>query len=683
MARLYQVPQHAFVLLLSGCAMASLPHLLSAPAWLAVLVPAVLLWRIQIQRGRMRMANRWLRGFLLMAIILATLYSHGTVLGPEAGVTLLVAAFCLKLVEMFRLRDAYVVIVLAYFVLATVFLALRDIVTTVYVLVVLLVITAALVGINQPESGVRPRQHLRVAAVQILQALPLMLVLFILVPRIPPLWNLPQDQARARTGMSDSMSPGQVSRLSLSTDLAFRVEFDGEVPPPGQRYWRGLTLSWFDGRTWNQAAPLTVPTREYLYSGGRDTPEWYRDWREGRQGPRYRYRVLMEPTNRQWVFALAVPFTDSPDLDVARDFRLVAGEEIREVLSYTVESFTAMPRAPELAAWERDWYLRLPESGNARARALAQEWRDQVSGDQELIDRLLSWFRQEAFYYTLEPPPLGNEPVDEFLFGSRRGFCEHYASAFTYMLRAAGIPARVVVGYQGGEPSRVSDYLQVFQYDAHAWSEAWLPGRGWVELDPTAAVAPERIEYGLREAMARLGQNDSLPGVAIFHDSTFGQQLRHLSDYVTFTWQKWVLGYRQDRQLDLLGRWFGSVSPMKVAIALACAGLVIFGFSALWLYWRSRRLPLAWWQEEFWRVRHLLERAGVALPPAADAGAMAMAGRLACPAAGAALEAWARQYQLVVYRRTAEQSPDKALQARMVKLRRSVARSLAAAQVSR
>ena len=676
MARLYQVPQHAFGWLVGGCALASLPHLISGPPWLVALVPSVLLWRVMIQRGRLHMPPRWLRAVLLCSVILATLYSHGTVLGPEAGVTLLVAAFSLKLVEMFTLRDAYVVIVLAYFVLATVFLAFRDALTTLYVIAVLLLITAALVGINQPESGVRPRQHLRVAGGQIAQAIPLMLVLFILVPRIPPLWSLPQDTRGARTGMSDSMSPGQVSRLSLSTELAFRVEFEGALPPPSQRYWRGLTLSWFDGRSWSQAMPSRIPSDFYLYRRRGDPPDWYRQWQALRDGPSYQYRVVMEPTYQQWVFALAAPFSSAPELAVARDFRMVSEGDIREVLAYQVASYPAIPGRVEVPAWEKEFNLRLPEAGNSRARQLARQWRREAGSDRAFVERLLRWFRDEPFYYTLEPPPLGNEPVDEFLFDSRRGFCEHYSSAFTFMLRAAGIPARVVVGYQGGEPSELGGHLLVYQYDAHAWSEAWLPGEGWVALDPTAAVAPERIEFGLREALARLGQNDSLPGFAALRDSALGRQLRYLSDYVTFTWQKWVLGYRQDQQSELLARWLGQLSPLKVAMVLAASGLVIFAVFALWLFFTGRRPPLSWWQQEFWQVRKMLAARQVSVPAGAGPREMARLGSQKCPAAGPALQAWARQYELVVYRMGEGDGPGDELRQRLVSLRRDLKQAL-------
>ena len=676
MARLYQVPQHAFGWLLAGSALASIPHLVNGPGWLLVLVPVVLVWRWLIQRGRLHMPRRWVRALLLCTVILATLYTHGTVLGPEAGVTLLVAAFSLKLVEMFSLRDAYVVIVLAYFVLATVFLQLRDALSTLYVIGVLLVITAALVGINQPESGVRPAQHLRVALGQIGQAIPLMLVLFILVPRIPPLWSLPQQASGARTGMSDSMSPGEVSRLSLSTELAFRVEFDGPMPPQSQRYWRGLTLSWFDGRSWSQAMPSRLPSDAYLYRRTGSPPQWYEQWLDNREGEPYRYRVVMEPTYQQWVFALAAPFSTQADLVTARDFRLVSEADIREVMSYRVESYPVIPGRVEVPAWEQEFNLRLPETGNDQARELARQWRQEAGSDRAFVQRLLRWFREEPFYYTLEPPPLGKEPVDEFLFGTRRGFCEHYSSAFTFMLRAAGIPARVVAGYQGGESSEMGGHLLVYQYDAHAWTEAWLPGDGWVSLDPTAAVAPERIEFGLREAMARLGQNDSLPGFGALRDSALGRQLRYLSDYVTFTWQKWVLGYRQDQQSEFLTKWLGQVSPMKIALVLAGTGLVIFGSFALWLFFTGRRPPLAWWQQEFWRVRELLLSRQVSLPQGAGPREMARYGAQRYPLARSALEAWARQYELVVYRMGEDQGPDKELRGRLVLLRREVRRAL-------
>lgn len=676
MAQVYQVPQHAFVWLMATAFLAPLPHLIEAPIWLAVLVPVVCLWRIQIQRGRLKMASRLTRVVLLVLVVLATLYSHGTILGAEAGTTLLIAAFALKLVEMFRIRDAYVVIVMGYFVLATAFLPRQDVFVSIYVFLVLILITASLLGVNQPEYGVKARSQLKASAVMIFQAIPLMLVLFVLVPRIAPLWSLPQQKPAAKTGMSESMSPGDVSRLSLSTELAFRAEFEGPIPPANERYWRGMTLSWFDGRTWNQAVPNNLSSDNYFFkSMAIKKPDWFSQWQQLPEQQRYQYRVLLEPTQQRWLFSLGVPFASNPTINVASDFRLVSQELIREKFSYQVESHIVASRNTALSKWERAWNLRIPEQGNDRARALAIQWRSEVDSDAAFLEKVLNWFTQEAFFYTLEPPALGEQPVDEFLFQSRRGFCEHYASAFTFMMRAAGIPARVVGGYQGGEKSDVGQHLLIYQYDAHAWSEIWLPGQGWVEVDPTAAVAPARIEFGLREALAQQGQADELPGLAGLRDAAFMQQFRHLSDYLEYNWAKWVLGYNQQSQLQLMSQWLGVVSPMRIAMVMGAAAFTIFALLGLWLYFKGRKAPLPWWQKEYWLMRQLLEERGVKFVHQSGARTMAADAAQKYPAASAILEHWACAYEGYVYK----QQPDSQLKTehkQLTLLRKRVSQAL-------
>lgn len=658
MARVYQVPQHAFVWLVSSVMLAALPHLLGGPLWLGVLLAGTLVWRVLVQRGRVGLPGRLLRLLLLAGAAGATLYSYGTVLGPQAGVCLLVAAFGLKLLEMVRLRDAYVVIVLAYFVLATVFLGDRGIIATLYVMAVLLVVTAALVGINHAETGVRARGHLKVAGTLLAQAIPLTLVLFVMVPRIAPLWSLELEQGQARTGMSDSMAPGEVSRLSQSDELAFRVEFSGDIPPPRERYWRGLTYSWFDGRRWSQAMPREMSLSEYLWYPGQPEPQWLQELQRAQTGPRLEYRVVMEPSRQRWLYALAVPFPQGRGAGLARDSRLVARDDINETFAYQVASYPGMPRDIQLTQWERRLNLYLPDEGNPRARQRAREWRDRAGSDRALAERLLRWFREEAFWYTLEPPRLGENTVDEFLFGTRRGFCEHYASAFAFMMRAAGVPARIVAGYQGGELNPMGNHLRVRQRDAHAWVEVWFEGDGWVRYDPTGAVAPSRIEYGIDRALEEdeQGAGGFDDALRRFGDNSLIRQMRHLSDYMQFAWQKWVLGYDQRMQMDFLKRWLGSLSPSRIGMALLGALALILLPLGFWVLLRHRAPGLDARQREYWRMVRLLQRYGVAVSgttPPREMVAFVKAGQ---PRAAGAMRDWSRYYEGLVYGERREES---------------------------
>ena len=651
MARVYQVPRHAFPWLIAAALLASLPHLWRGPLWLALTVPVLLCWRMLIQRGVLTMPGKLVRVPLLLAVVGGTLYSHGTLLGPEAGVTLLVAAFALKMLEMFRLRDAYVAIILGSFVLATAFLFARDPLITLYIGVVLVVVMAALVGINDPESGVSPWRHLRKSGGMVLQALPLMLVFFVLVPRMPPLWNLQVNQQQAKTGMSDSMSPGEVSRLSRQSGIAFRVEFEGEVPPPAQRYWRGLTYGWFDGRRWSQALPPEVRRNDYLRFANGPSPDWYEELLAERGEPDWRYRVVMERTGRQWLYALSVPFSDRQDVALARDLRLLRKDDIESTFDYRVESYQIPVARQGLPEWERRFYTTLPETGNSQARQMAVEWRANATGDAAYITRLLLWFNQEDFYYTLEPPLLSENTVDDFLFRTRRGFCEHYASSFAYMLRAAGIPARIVAGYQGGELNPLGDHLLVRQYDAHVWVEAWLEGQGWVEVDPTGAVAPTRIEQGLDAALAEYGESvltglaGALRGVPLF------ARLSLLADYIEFGWAKWVLGYNQQNQLEFLSRWLGEVTPQRMVMALAAVGGVVMVTMLLWMLWRVRRPRLVWWQREHRLMVRMLTRRGVPLGLHMTTTQIVRIAGEHYPSARQPLQDWQHCYDAIAYRK--------------------------------
>ena len=676
MARVYQVPAHAFRWLALGVVLAVLPHLVSAPLWLQASAVVLVGWRILIQRGRLRMPGMLLRTAMLFALTGATLWSYGTVLGPAAGVALLVAAFCLKLLEMFRLRDAYVVVVLAYFVLATVFLLYRNALVTIYVLVVLGVITAALIGINHPEAGVKPRTHLRVAGGLMLQATPLMLVLFLLVPRIEPLWNLPSDKREARTGMSDSMSPGEVSRLAQSNELAFRVEFEGEPPPMRERYWRGLTYSWFDGRRWSQASPRNIDERALVYRPGERPPEWYVRLRESRQGQNYTYRVLLEPTQQPWMYALTVPFVEARQHMMARDFRLLSNNEIRDLMIYEVTSWTNMPLDQPLPDWERRLNLSLPSEGNARSSALARQWYAEANSDAEFANRILAHFRNQPFYYTLEPPLLGEQRVDGFLFNTRRGFCEHYAQTMAFLLRAAGIPARIVAGYQGGEVNTLGSHLLIRQSDAHVWVEAWLDQDGWVQMDPTAAVAPQRIEVGLREALEQQGEGDVFGAFDELTNNALMKQLGLLTDYYEFLWQKWVVGYEQEQQGHLLSGLFGEITPVRLAIIMGVAAGTVLMLMFLLMLWGNRRAPLDWWQQEYWAMQALLLRSGVQADIQQGPRGMLAAVRQRSPAAVSAFEQWCQLYETLVYAQPGLLAEGGGRRKRMRQLRRQVARSL-------
>lgn len=652
MSRIYQIPTHARGWLALSVIAASLPQAWRGPLWQPLLLALIVVWRALVDRQRLPNPGRVARFALLVAALVATWHSYGRLYGPEAGTALVTALFALKYLEIVGKRDAYVLLVLGYFVCATVLLFQRGPGMALYVIGCMVLLTASLAGINYSDTHARRRQHLGVAAAMMAQALPLALILFVLVPRIAPLWNMQVGGAQARTGVSGSMAPGQVSELTRSDALAFRVQFQGPTPPHRDLYWRGLTYSYFDGTTWSQATPPGWSGRDSRYRGQEAPPDWYRTLLAARDrpGPVYRYRVIMAPSHRRWLYALAVPFVRFGDgIGLARDLRLVADHPIDSPLEYRVTSRPAVRAAPALGAAERRLMLQLPADADPRARRLARQWRQRYSSNLDVVNAALRYFRQQPFRYTLKPPPVSGDTVDEFLFRTRSGFCEHYASAFTFLMRAAGIPARVVAGYQGGTIN-AGEYLQVRQYDAHAWSEVWLAGHGWVRVDPTAAVAPDRIDKGLRAALEE--QGDGADAEALGGSSLPGlYRLRQWIDYLDFNWQKWVLGYRGDQQLTLLKHLLGEVTPTRIALALLTAtGLFVAVLAMLVLLRRNpgRLGPL---QREFVHLHDALVRRGLPPAPAVSAARLESLVVARWPAAADAARDWRESFEALAYRR--------------------------------
>lgn len=572
---------------LAAFLVAILPQYDRLPAWLLAGVLVACLWRLPVIERRTGAPGTVVRLVLLVAGLAGVYYSHRTLVGPEGGVSFLILAGALKLLESRNARDAFVLSVFDFFILATAFLFSQSLVLALYVALALVVVVGALL-VQQQREGVTVRRTLWRAAVMVGQAVPLMLILFVFFPRLPPIWSLNLTQGSGKTGMSDTMSPGDISSLSQSAELAFRVEFQGEAPPARELYWRGLVLTRFDGQAWRQSTLVT----EYadMTDWGTYRPEWSRALEEP-AGAGLRYRVTLEATDKPWLFALALPRSSTPKVGLTRDFRLLYQTPVFSRTSYEVESFPSVRLDPAgLPPLLHHESLALPEAGNQQSRLQARRWRQLMSSDQRYVEFVLEWFRKEPFHYTLEPPALGENRIDEFLFGTRRGFCEHYASSFVFLMRAAGIPARVVAGYQGGEKSPLGNYWMVRQLDAHAWAEVWLPGKGWLMVDPTSAVAPERIERGAQQlASSPAYWGESGMSAIRYGNYRLFRQLRQMVDYVNYSWHKNVLGYDTEDQASLMQRLIGDTSLLKrlglmvVILSLLAVGLL------LWTLYGKRR----------------------------------------------------------------------------------------------
>lgn len=586
----------AVIWLLVTLAMAVAPHTGELPIWLTLLFYALIGLRGFIATRNRSLPPRWLLLPLALLVGAGVMIEYRTLLGRDAGVALLTAMTACKLLETRSLRDGLVLVFLGYLLVMSNLLYSQEILMVAWLFAVVMVMLAAQTLIYRQHAGLTALAPVRLAGKMVAQAIPMMLILFVLFPRIPgPLWGLPKDAHQGRTGLSEEMSPGSVSELSKSDAVAFRVRFVGPPPPPKQLYWRGPVLWNFDGRKWTRHEELPAKAPVPF------TPE----------GPAVEYAVIMEPSNRRWLLALDLPASLPPRTGMTPSFQLLRDQPVNEVYRYEVRSYPSY-RTGELTTLERNRVLRLPGRGNPRARELAAQWREHDPRPEALINAALTLFREQAFYYTLTPPLLGANSVDDFLFRTRQGFCEHYASAFVFLMRAAGVPARIVTGYQGGERNAIGDYLIVRQADAHAWAEVWLPERGWVRVDPTAAVAPNRIQDGLYAAVADPG---SLP--FLLRRGGHSEWLRQLAlswDSLNNSWNEWVLAYGPDRQKELLsGLGFGPVDwgEMTVAMVVALSG---FGLIFAGLRWRSQfsRDPVARsWQ----RFCARLARRGLARSP--------------------------------------------------------------------
>ncbi|MEM7406195.1 MAG: DUF3488 and transglutaminase-like domain-containing protein [Pseudomonadota bacterium] len=596
------------------------PHMVRMPLWCSGAFLGLLTWRwLIISRGQWS-PGRSVTIVLAVASFVAVSIQYRSLAGRDPGVALLALLAGMKLLETRTARDAYVALFLVYFLIITNFLYSQSILMGLYMVCVAVLTTSALISLQHSNSELPPRQRLRVAGSLLTQAVPLMLVAFVLFPRLPgPLWGLPKDAHAGVTGLSESMSPGQISNLSRSNAVAFRVTFQGPAPSAADMYWRGPVLDNFDGLEWTRA------NRQ----GSAAVPQFLTE----RVGDPVDYVVTLEPTQHRWLFALEMNATlpDRAYFNTAGEIRVQ--EPIRELRQYGVRSYLnyiyrqTTPRELRHA-------LALRQPFHPRARALARKWRAEAASPQEIVDRALAFFREQPFEYTLTPDRIDGDSVDEFLFLTRSGFCEHYAGAFVVLMRAAGIPARVVTGYQGAERNAIGDYWVVRQRDAHAWAEVWLEDRGWARVDPTAAVAPARIDRGVDAALPD-SSTDAVFGMARRDDvGRWWWQVQQAWDTVDNTWNQWILGYGPERQREFLRELgFDVKSWRDIGLIFIAAAFLALLLVTLWM-WRRREPvdPVARLYRRFSRrlARHGVERfshegprdfgarAALALPAAAD-----------------------------------------------------------------
>jgi len=547
------------------------PHIPRLPPWVGFFCFAVVAWRAWIAWAAMHFPSRVVVIALTIAATVGTYFSYGRIVGREAGVTLLIVMTALKLLEMRTQREVVLSIYLGFFLVMTNFLFSQSIPLGLYMLACVWIFIATLVGFNR--IGGKPpslMERLRPAGALLVQALPLMVAFFILFPRAQgPLWALPQDTRAGSTGLSETMSPGNIANIIKSEAVAFRVQWEGDRPPFSTLYWRGPVLVDFDGTTWRMPQWIRPEKLDYAK-------------RERRQD----YTVTLEPHQKTWLFALDVPASLPPGSQLLGDLQLRSHRPVSERLRYEMSSYLDYKYGQQAnAATIRD-ALRFDPERNPRTVALGREWGREPKDPRRILAIAFQHFNRE-FTYTLEPPVLDpRHPYDDFLFETKRGFCEHYAGTFALLMRAAGIPTRVVTGYQGGEVNPLNNELIVRQADAHAWTEIWVAEEGWVRVDPTAAVSPLRVEGGVNAALGPIGvystliANDPLRILA---------NLRNAWQAMNSQWDQWVVGYNVDRQRAFFSQLgFPSVDWRTLGFWLMVATFLVGGAVTLGLLVRDR-----------------------------------------------------------------------------------------------
>jgi len=619
--RLNSLPRDArdTLFLLAVIGWVILPQVTNLPWWSSLLAGGVLLWRGWLAVAGKPLPRSWWVLILLLVTLAGTYATHRTLLGRDAGVTLIVALLALKTLELRARRDAFVIFFLGFFTMLTNFFFSQSLATAAAMLLALLGLLTALVNAHMPVGRPPLARAARTAGALALLGAPIMAVLFMLFPRFAPLWGIPSDAMAGRSGLSASMQVGNLASLALDETIAMRVRFEGAVPPQRDLYFRGPVLSTFDGREWRALQPRL---------GSRFSPAIPGAAQLEVLGNAVRYEVTMEPNNRPWILVLdaAMKRPEVPGFEtlMTSELQWVANRPVTDLLRYRVEShpqFLHGPRNNVAAVLPQ--YTELPPGFNPRTLALASEMRQDPAvagrGQAALVQAALNRLRTGNYQYTLDPGVYGADTADEFWFDRKEGFCEHIASAFVVLMRAMDIPARIVTGYQGGERNAVDGFWVVRQSDAHAWTEVWLEGRGWVRVDPTSAVAPGRTG-SFQRLQAPRGAIATAFGTV---NPNLAASMRAAWEALNNSWNQWVLNYTQSKQLDLLKN-LGFQSPGWEDLAYVLLGLLVFVAlcGAAWTLWERRQHDP--WLRLLARTRKRLHAAGMELPPAAPPRQIAM-----------------------------------------------------------
>lgn len=559
-----QLSRQALLWQLLSVVVVTLPHLFHLPWWVPVLVTITVGWRFMVYSGRWSFPPWWVKAFFVLGAGLGVLVSYKTGGGISATVTLLIVGFGLKVIELLQRRDSYVILYVAYLVAASQFLFTQSILMAIYIVFALLIVTTALLNANL-NRDISFISSFKRTFLMCLPAFPLMIILFIGMPRLGPIWEVGLDKSMAKTGLSDSMSPGDITKLTRSSDVAFRVSFESALPPQKELYWRAIVLNDFDGRRWSSEKIVDEKLNTSRPLG--DNEPWD-------------YELILEPTQQKYIPALEYVTAWKSGLTRYADFTLRSQslQTMRQQYKFSSQALYVDADKHLKGNFQRE--LALPK-GNDEARALAHRWWKESGTPTGFIAKIQHYYNQ-SFSYSLTPPGLGENSVSDFLLETKVGFCGHFSSATAFLLREVGIPARVVTGYQGGEWNPLQKYYLIRQYDAHAWVEAWLPNRGWVRIDPTAWVAPERVEAPAEDAF--LQDETFLRDSPLSRWGLSGNGLlagfRMRLEAMNYGWHRWVLNYHH-QQKGFLEQMLGAFSPIRMALFFVIPFSIVIGITVL------------------------------------------------------------------------------------------------------
>ena len=622
-----------------------LPQVNALPVWASVLAYGVLLWRGWLAWHARPLPGRWWLLAALAVAVAGTLFTHKTILGRDAGLTLVTMLLALKTLELRARRDAFVVFFLGFFAMLGNFFFSQSLLTAGAMVIGLLGLLTALVNAHMPVGKPPLSESARMAGKMVLLGAPIMAALFVLFPRMGPLWGAPNDTSTGRSGLSPTMQIGNIAKLALDDSIALRVRFDlpgGGAPPSWQLYFRGPVLGSFDGREWRSlSAPpdgmqRVQPPADLVVSG-----------------PGIRYEVTMEPNQYPWVLAMDAA-QEAPDLPgrrvrMAPDLQWFTNRPISELVRYQATSYADFRHGPLQMTPQLRVFTELPAGYNPRTLQLAADMRRDPALAQAdtatLVDAAMEKLRTGGFSYTLEPGVYGQHAADEFWFDRKEGFCEHIASSFVVLMRALDIPSRIVTGYQGGDLNSVDGFWTLRHSDAHAWAEVWQAGKGWVRVDPTAAVAPGRIGVAGRLQAPRGVVGNAF---ATMVSPTVLASIRAGWEALNNGWNQWVLNYAQTSQINLLKK-IGFTAPSWEDLLRVLAGLVagVALVAVVWARWeRSRRDP---WLQLLDQARQRLQAAGLPLGPAVPARSMAQQARQHFGDAAAPASHWLLQLEMLRY----------------------------------